>query len=182
VGVGTGLGLSICHRIIDSMGGTIDVKSVVGKGTVFRVALPSAVGAAPPTSAAPPARQKAPARRRVLVLDDEVEIGEAVERILGREHHVDRVSRGADALRLLGEHRYDLVLCDLLMPEMTGMQFYERLKAEKPEVARSVVFMSGASSYPEARSFIETVPNERIDKPFDARLLRALVEATPIRG
>ncbi|AKF04138.1 hybrid sensor histidine kinase/response regulator [Sandaracinus amylolyticus] len=174
-GVGTGLGLSICRNIVAQLGGAIGVTSRVGEGTTFRVTLPAArpsqLGRSRPVVAMPP---RAP-RRRVLVVDDEPEIGETVRRMLGRDHDVDVVTSGALALSRLDERAYDLVLCDVMMPEMTGMELHERLSRARPEVARRIVFMSGGAFSPGGRDFLARVGNRSIEKPFEARVLRELV-------
>jgi len=175
IGVGTGLGLSICHQIVTSLGGRIEVESQVGVGSVFRVVLPAArrdrEDGASPVPRAPVASR----RFRILVLDDEVEVGEAVRRILGKEHEVDLATRGSVALELIAQRSYDLVLCDLLMPEMTGMEFYERVAEQRPELLGRIVVMTGGAFSPGARSFLDRIANVRIEKPFDNRMLRELV-------
>jgi CheY-like chemotaxis protein/signal transduction histidine kinase len=177
VGAGTGLGLSICQRLVSGLGGEITVRSRLGEGTTFRVALPLA--ASSPEAAAPSATATAaaaPRRGRVLVVDDEELIGSAVRRILGREHEVRAVTRAQEALAAIeaGE-RWDLILCDLMMPIMTGMDLHAALSAAAPEQAARMVFLTGGAFTTAARAFLDAVPNVRMDKPFDAHALRAFV-------
>ncbi len=175
-GVGTGLGLSICKRTVEAMGGEINVSSVMGEGSVFRVRLPPA-GAS--TTTRPPARERtssAPRRGRVLVVDDERIVAAAVQRCLRGDHDADMTTSAKDALaRIAAGERYDIVLCDLMMPEMSGMQLHHEIARIAPDQAERMLFLTGGAFTAEAREFLERVPNRQIDKPFDIGALRALV-------
>ena len=93
------------------------------------------------------------------------------------EHEVTVASRAVEALeRLDAGERFDLVLCDVMMPELSGMGFYEALRARHPSTADRVVFITGGAFTPEASSFLASVPNARLDKPFGAAELRLVVE------
>ncbi len=175
VGTGTGLGLSICRSIVEATGGRLTVESTVGVGTTFRVVLPGVVREARQTrrpSFVPPAECA-----RVLAVDDDPLIGRAIARVL-RGHDVVSVESAEAALvRLLdpNEH-FDLVLCDLMMPAMTGRELYEELLRGNPDRVEVVVFMSGGTFTPELREFVEDGDIKVIDKPFDGAALRALVQ------
>lgn len=175
MGVGTGLGLSICHQVVTKLGGAISVDSTPGEGTTFTVSLPPSQRPSVPTEAHPPEPPRT-LRRRVLVIDDELEVGQSVRRLLRRRHDVDAVQRADVALELLATTPYDVILCDVMMPEMTGMEFYQRLQAEKPELSARVIFMSGGAFSPEAREFLATHPGRTVDKPFETRAFRQLID------
>jgi len=175
-GVGTGLGLAISHRIVTSLGGTLTFTSTPGRGTDFRVSLPVAPPDAVPVTYRVPVVGAAPRRGRVLVVDDEESLAQAIRRYLSADHDVDAASNGQDALtRIAAGERYDVILCDLMMPQMTGMEFHEELLRADPDQARRMVFLTGGAFTQSAREFIERVPNQRIEKPFDLKALRTLV-------
>jgi len=195
VGEGTGLGLSICHGIVTALGGELTVESELRRGTTFRVVLPAAAvdgpaaawpvapvgdhrAVEPPTPVAPTAVGPAARRGRILVIDDDPHIGEAVRESLAREHHVVAVTSGPAALRLLelGE-QFDLILCDLMMPSMTGMELHDELARREPALAARMSFLTGGAFTPRARAFLAEVPNPRLEKPFDPQGLRSFVRA-----
>ncbi len=188
VGVGTGLGLSICHGIVSGLGGEIQVESTLGKGSTFRVILPPAALAARGETAAVPKPTPPPTRRgRILVVDDEALVGRAVSRILSTQHDVVvRTSARAALEDVTGAPGFDLLLCDLMMPDMTGMELYEQLRSAAPVLADRTVFLTGGAFTAGAREFLARVPNARLEKPFEPDQLRALVARVlaehPVRG
>jgi PAS domain S-box-containing protein len=178
VGVGTGLGLSICHGIVAQLGGAIEVESAQGKGSTFRVRLPAAGSGACAAPTTPRPTDGAGARRgRVLVVDDEPLVGRAVARSLASHHDVVTLTGAREALDRVsrGEDGFELLLCDLMMPEMTGMELHERLREVAPALAARTIFLSGGAFTAAAREFLERVPNARLEKPFEPRALRELV-------
>jgi PAS domain S-box-containing protein len=176
VGGGIGLGLSICHNIIRSVGGEITFETEPGKGSVFRVALPPAAKA-PAKPVSPPARRTTSRRRgRLLIVDDEVVFANSLRRMLSREHDVTVANSGRAALELLraGE-RFDVILCDLMMPEITGMDVHAQLLQLSPEQAERMIFMTGGAFSPSARQFLDRIANRCFDKPCDLEALRAAI-------
>lgn len=176
-GIGTGLGLSICHRIISSIGGGIEVDSTLGVGSTFRVTLPVAASSSIETFEQAPRTIRAAVRRgRVLVIDDEPLIANVVRRTLAHDHEVTAVNRAQDALsKILSGERFDVILCDLMMPEMTGMDLHEELVESVPEQAAQMIFLTGGAFTARARAFLDQTANLRIEKPFDTVALRAIV-------
>jgi PAS domain S-box-containing protein len=113
---------------------------------------------------------------RVLVVDDEPWIGIAVRRVL-QDHEVTVLTRAQDAVDLLAAgNEFDVILSDLMMPGMSGMDFYGVLARQHPEMASRIVFVTGGSFTPESSHFLETIANERLEKPIDLRQLRELVQ------
>lgn len=178
-GVGTGLGLAICQQILTEQGGEIYFETEQGKGTTFSVALPAADSVALTIPAPPPQMEnEAAARARVLVIDDDPLIVKTIRRMLGRTHDVTCLTRATAALELLHQgDRFDLILCDLMMPQMNGMEFFRVLGATLPACSERVVFLTGGAFTSDAREFLERVPNQRLEKPFDPTALRILVES-----
>lgn len=121
-------------------------------------------------------------RGRVLVIDHEPGVGKLIQRVLRRDDDVVATTSGREALRAIqSEADFDAVLCDVVMPEITGMELYRMLRAELPGLAERMVFVNGGASS-EAREFLSAVPNPRIAKPLDARALRAAVASLIARG
>jgi CheY-like chemotaxis protein len=174
-GIGTGLGLSICHRIIEELKGQIQVDSQPGKGSTFRVLLPS-TPLEPIAVVVPPIAAPTGIRGKLLVVDDEKAVANAIERTLRRDHDVTTTcSAGAALTQLASGKRFDLVLCDLMMPEMTGMQLYAKVLADDPAQAGRFIFLSGGAFTSSARAFLDDVSHHRLEKPFDAQQLRTIV-------
>jgi PAS domain S-box-containing protein len=176
VGTGPGLGLTISHRTVTELGGTITVQSTPGKGTRFRVVLPGLRVETTGRRAVVP-ETGAQRRGRVLIVDDEPTIRTALVRTLRSEHDVVLASSGREALELLraGE-RFDVILCDLMMPDLTGMDVHAGATEIASDQAERMVFVTGGAFTDDALAFLERVKNARMDKPFHPRDLRALVQ------
>jgi PAS domain S-box-containing protein len=175
-GVGTGLGLSICRGIVVGLGGEIAAERRAGGGTTMRVALPAAP-AAGEEAARPPLPAPGGRRRgRVLVVDDEPAVASAIRRALAPEHDVELRTRAEDALEgIAGGARFDAILCDLMMPNMTGMDLHASLERLAPDQARRMIVLTGGAFTEGAREFLDRVALPRCDKPFETQTLRETV-------
>ena len=176
VGVGTGLGLSLCHSFLESFGGTIRADNQPDGGAVFTLVLPAA---------SLPVEESVGAQGssgRVLVIDDDPMIGRALQRVLGKAHHVVVCLSGQEALSILeGDQNFHVILCDLMMPTMPGWDVYARISDMSDELAARVIFLTGGSLSPTGDQFLERVSNLCLSKPFDVRSLRSLVDAEILR-
>jgi CheY-like chemotaxis protein len=176
VGEGTGLGLSICHGIVTSMGGQIAVYSD-RDGTTFRVVLPTSEAVA--IDSAPPASGRASwpdsARARVLVVDDEPRIASALRELLSPEHMVEAAVTAQEALAAMEREEFDVVLCDLMMPDTDGIEIFERIRGRRPGYEKRIVFMTGGAFTARAAEFLASVDNRRLEKPFSMGLVERIV-------
>jgi CheY-like chemotaxis protein len=177
VGEGTGLGLSICHGIVSGLGGQIAIESTRGHGSLVRVVLPPA----PVTATPPPAAKPAPAlitdrRHRVLIVDDEPRVAQALKRMLTGDHELTVASCGAEAIaHVAAGERYDAIITDVMMPNMTGIELYDRLEDMAPDQAMRVIFLSGGVFTEQTQSRLETSGNPQLQKPVSSPELRACV-------
>ncbi len=174
VGKGVGLGLSIAHSIVGSLGGALTVTSVAGTGSTFRIVFPGVptdeilIGAEP---------KPAPKRRgRVLVIDDEPAIGRALTRVLQVDHDVFMVTAAREALVSISAGQvFDIILCDLMMPEMTGMDFHAVLARDWPSLVSRIVFVTGGALGGRVGTFLDSVGNLTLVKPVAPIDLREIV-------
>jgi CheY-like chemotaxis protein len=185
-GVGSGIGLSICRSIISDMDGEIACQSRRGHGSSFRVQLPAqeaVVHSTRPPCADPPQLP----RSRVLVIDDEPALCAVVRRLLRGQHEVVAFMDARAALEALErDASFDVVMCDIMMPQMSGLTLFEKLREQHPELAARTVFMTGGPFHSSALQFLRTVQNPVLEKPFETRVLyeamAQVLEAQAVSG
>jgi CheY-like chemotaxis protein len=120
---------------------------------------------------------KATRRGRILIIDDEPAVGRTLHRLLGGDHDVTVLCDGQQALELIGQGtHFDVVLCDLTMPDLSGIDVYERCRAGRPDLAQRFVFMTGGTFSNTSREFLDSVGNCFIEKPFDLQTIRLIVK------
>ena len=175
-GEGTGLGLSISRQTVLDHGGRLTVESEVGKGTIVRVFLPVAPSSTTEVVNVPVPKGRAGARGRVLVVDDELALSRVLQRALKRDHDVFLVERASQALELLEQGQtFDLILCDVVMPDMNGPQLYATVEARWPMLVNRLVFMTGGAFTRDTSEFLERLTTPVLLKPFDLDVLKDLI-------
>jgi len=176
-GVGTGLGLSICYGVAREHGGRIWVDSLPGGGATFVVALPRdprREGRALPEAPTPTLPATGPVT--VLIVDDETALRHALLRFLGRRGIQGQgVADGADALRALAERHFDVIISDVRMPGMSGREFLERLRRERPALVARLIFSTGDTFAPETAALIKESGLPTVTKPFDFAELERVI-------
>ena len=180
VTAGTGLGLAISREIIRSHGGDIHVESLPGHGAEFTIVLPYTAAAAARTR--PPSGRlktgEVPLPLRLLFVDDEPNIRRGYMRAFGKHHEVAVAGDGREALALIAAGGdFNVIICDLTMPNMTGMELFERILALLPQLADRFIFVTGGASTAEAQHFLATTTCPVLAKPFERQELVALIQA-----
>jgi len=160
---------------VSSLGGEITATSRVGAGTTLRVSLPRALRSPPAEVAAVAPASSAAVRPRVLIVDDEPMIGRAIARALARDHEVTVATSGEQALALLLAGSFDVVVSDLMMPQMTGMELHAELRTHRPALAARMVFITGGAFTPAAQTFLQAVSNPVLEKPVQLNNLRVII-------
>jgi signal transduction histidine kinase len=169
-----GMGLYVCHRIVSMLGGQITATSSPISGNHFHVRLPAAqVDGAEPRR---PKLRLVPSRpARVLIIDDEELVLKALLRVL-EGHDVDCARSGREAVKMLSANEpYDLVLCDVMMPDMNGEDVYTAARDIRPGTQERFVFITGGAFTQDAHTFLCNVPNRAIEKPFTKAGIRQLI-------
>jgi signal transduction histidine kinase len=174
VGVGTGLGLSICHSIVTAFGGELTVESAEGKGSTFRVTLPSAARFADsgPMRVAP---LNLPDSARVLVVD-EAAVAKGIRRILSA-HKVQVAADGLEALALGLDRPPDLILYDVATPDLSPIELFARLRADGRGLERRLVLTVAGTLTPELAKLVEAEDLPCLDKPFEAKDVERVLDA-----
>jgi signal transduction histidine kinase/DNA-binding NarL/FixJ family response regulator len=177
---GSGLGLAICRRLVELMGGSITVQSQPAVGSVFRfdVTLPAAAKEPAPDTVTAPASEPAPRPGlRVLVAEDNPTNQLVALRMLERlGHQADAVGNGAEAMAALHRTRYDLVLMDVMMPEMDGLTATRRIRAaERPESRVTIVGLTAGSAAEILAECLAAGMDAVTTKPVTADWLRGVI-------
>jgi PAS domain S-box-containing protein len=175
IGEGTGLGLSVCKQLVEGMRGKIQVVRTGPQGTTIAVVLPRR--ALPSHRLTPAPTVVRGDRLRILVIDDEPLVLNAMRDLLNSDHDVETVDNGESALSLVdSSSSFDVILCDVMMPRMNGRDVYERLRTQHPGLENRVVFVTGGAFVPTLASFLDSVDNLKLRKPFTIEHVLSLVQ------
>jgi PAS domain S-box-containing protein len=177
VGQGTGLGLSVCYGIVSQHGGRIYAESQHGKGAIFVVELPMLTEDKQMELPEPEvAEQRKSSGVRILVVDDERVVREFISKALTEEgHQVETVDNAEDALKMVKNKNYRIILLDVKMPGMSGIELYKRFQKMDPALARRVVFVTGDVMGARTLAFLAKAKSPYITKPFDGKQLNIVV-------
>ncbi|MEM9067684.1 MAG: response regulator [Myxococcota bacterium] len=173
---GTGLGLSLCFEIVSAHRGRVELESEVGAGTTFQVILPLETGLAPQSRDSEPSSNGEQIRGRLVFIDDDDPVRRALVRLLKPHHEVVAFGRASEAVTYLASHGADVILCDLMMPEVDGSEFYATLKRVRPSLLDALIFVSGGAVTERIRTFVDREEVVVLDKPIPKADLLAAIQ------
>ncbi|MFA5629010.1 MAG: ATP-binding protein [Dehalococcoidales bacterium] len=180
VGEGTGLGLSLSHSIITEHGGTLSVESEPGEGATFIIELPITNHYAQNTSSDPPLPEddpQNPIKTSILVVDDEITVRQFIKSSLSdTQYSVDTAANPVDALQIMREKNYDIIILDIRMPNMNGQELYKKIIEIKPQMSQRVIFITGDLFNTDVKNFLEMHNLPSISKPFDRETLEEKIK------
>ncbi|NVB82392.1 MAG: response regulator [Kofleriaceae bacterium] len=174
VGEGMGLGLAVSKSIIDSIGGQLELTSTEGTGTTATVTLRA--HEAPPKVVEPDPSIGEP--RRVLVVDDEARVRELLGIVLGQFHDITVVDGGEAAIAAARDGQFDVIVCDVMMPGLSGVDVHKQLAAVVPGLERRIVFITGGTFVTDVAELVSATGNRVIQKPFDVEQILAAIAET----
>jgi CheY-like chemotaxis protein len=177
---GPALWLLSAKRLLQPLGGRLalsaqELRGEPTAGIIARVKVPAApaLDRQHPRKREPRNFERKP---RILVVDNEELIVRAISRFLGHDYDIDTAGDGREALQIISASpAADLILCDLLMPEMSGIELYRTVSREFPTLASHFAFLTGGAPTEETQEFLRTVDRPTLSKPLDPSSLRAAV-------
>ena len=177
-GRGAKFGLSFCRRVVQQLGGTIEASSAGDVGARFTLRLPAAPPPRADATAGPDSAIAGPLR--ILIVDDDAYVARALKRLL-RDHDVTIDTEAHAALDRLDEgDAFDVILSDLMMPDLSGVEFHREVERRDADLARRIVFMTGGAFTDLATAFLSRIDNPCLTKPFELSTLQAaLARAAP---
>jgi two-component system NtrC family sensor kinase len=181
VGEGTGLGLSICFGIISEHKGWIKAENASDGGAIFRIELPIKEPdyLQPVEKVARPVLTVSPINLKILAVDDEIPLLNLLCRVLNQlGHTVETAQDGKTALQQVESRNYDLIICDVLMPDILGPELYEKILEKSPTMIDRFIFITGNIVDIDTRIFLEKSGLPWLAKPFLPEDIRRVIEQT----
>jgi two-component system, cell cycle sensor histidine kinase and response regulator CckA len=181
---GSGLGLAICRNVVTALGGTITVTSEPDVGTRFTVTLQAAQApVASDVGNRARSRERVTNRARILIIDDEPLLGQTLRFAFQDKHDVEVAASGREALeRLKTDAEFDLVLCDLMMPDVSGEHVYRAVRERSPGLLPRFVFMTGGAFTERAQEFLAHFDGRQLEKPFNIDEVESLLSELSAAG
>ncbi len=174
---GMGLGLSICRNQIRDLGGRIEVESTPGEGSTFRVVIPKRLTMEESADMPIPQQIRRLGSSRIIVVDDEPRLLRAQKRQLEGHFKVETFEVPKEALEALQKGAKPvMILCDLQMPEMSGVEFFQHLQQQRPDWCDAVAFMTGGAFTKDVREFVESTDRPMLEKPFALEELLEIID------
>ncbi|MFT7620486.1 MAG: CheY-like chemotaxis protein [Planctomycetota bacterium] len=169
---GTGLGLSLCRKVALEHNGSLGLLRSNDKGTTFELRLPFSKK----SITDPQVNETTLPPLKILCIDDDQSTLDTYGMILGLDNHkVTPAANGKSGFRALEEDTYDVILCDLRLPDINGMEFHRRLVASNPGAANSVVFVTGDLMNEESQAYLTSAQRPYLIKPFEIEELRVAI-------
>lgn len=181
---GTGLGLSVCHGIITEHGGHIWAESSHAGGTTMFIEIPIKISTNEKADTELAEKDNSKNSSRILVVEDEANVLDIIQRSLVRKgYSVDGAENGLDGLKKLDSQHYDLIICDIRMPGMGGIEFFHEIIKRDPSLTKRMVFTSGGTVSEESQKVLKLTGCTLLQKPFElAKLLQIVSEKINEKG
>jgi CheY-like chemotaxis protein/nitrogen-specific signal transduction histidine kinase len=176
--MGRNFGLAVSRELVEALGGTIEVRCNQASGVSFRVLLPRVSEEVYPAPVRPSVLGVTAKRCGIAVIDDDELMCEVLASLLSEDYEVVSFSSPHAALAAALDGTFDLILCDVMMPELNGIELYERLVRERPELASRFVFLTGGAFTERARLFLRATDRPTLQKPFSRQALLKVIEST----
>lgn len=174
-GVGMGLGLAVSRSIVEAIGGRIQLSSIDGTGTTATVVLRA--HQAPKAKPLDTLPGETGPRRRVLVVDDEPLLRTLLCELLAAHHEITEVATGENAVAAATDHEFDVILCDVMMPGLNGVDVYRRIAETRPGMERRIVFITGGTFMTTLADAVHATGATVLSKPFQIKHVLATIAA-----
>jgi len=177
IGKGVGLGLSVCYGIVNQHGGKIYTESTLGKGATFIVELPIVIKAEQLKLAAPTDKEpELVSGAKILIVDDDSIVCQFLTDMLGgEEHEIEIANNGNDALERLSNNDYNLILMDIKLPDINGIELYKHLQKTAKSLVKRIIFITGDTMATGTMNFLNKTKAPYVTKPFDTKKLKRII-------